>query len=574
MATLEKLLHDRLASAFDAVGGTPAMPGVRRSQHADFQADGALALARALGRKPRDVAADVVRIAQLDDLCTSVEISGPGFINLTVSADAIGALLGAMSRDDRLGVRSVDEPDTVVIDYSAPNVAKEMHVGHLRSTVIGDAAVRLLDWLGHRVIRANHLGDWGTPFGMLIEHLLDLGESEATHELSLGDLNTFYKAARVKFDADDTFKERSRQRVVALQSGDKQTLRQWHLLVQASEQYFMAVYERLDVRLTEKDFFGESFYNEMLHPVVDELDRLGLLRTSEGAKVVFPAGFTNREGEPLPLIVQKRDGGFGYGATDLAAIRYRTQALEATRLLYVIGLPQRQHLEMVFEVGREASWLRSPARAQHIGFGSVLGPDGKMFRSRGGDTVKLVDLIDEAVARAAALVEQKNPDLGEAERTEVARMVGIGALKYADLSNDRNKDYVFDWKRMLSFDGNTAPYLQYARARILSIFRRGNVAPAKDLAAIRVSEHAERALAIELLAFEGVIADVAESLEFHRLATYLYGLATTFTSFYEKCPVLRAEDGERDNRLALCDLTARVLERGLGLLGIGAPDRM
>ncbi|NBE80433.1 arginine--tRNA ligase [Micromonospora rubida] len=573
MATLEKLLHDRLASAFDLVAGMPTSPGVRRSKHADFQADGALALARQLGRKPRDVAADVVRVAQLDDLCTSVEISGPGFINLTVATDALASLLAEMTRDERLGIPSVAAPDTVVVDYSAPNVAKEMHVGHLRSTVIGDAVVRLLDWLGHRVIKANHLGDWGTPFGMLIEHLLDIGESEAVAELSLGDLNSFYKAARVKFDADDSFKERARQRVVALQGGDELTRRLWRLLVAASEKYFMTVYDRFDVCLTEKDFLGESFYNDMLHPLVDELDRLGLLRESDGAKVVFPVGFVNREGEPLPLIVRKRDGGFGYAATDLAAIRYRTQELEATRLLYVVGSPQRQHFEMVYEIAREAGWLRPPARAHHVGFGSILGSDGKMFRTRGGDTIKLVDLIDEAVSRAAALVEEID-QLDDAGRAEVARMVGIGALKYADLSNDRNKDYVFDWARMLSFEGNTAPYLQYARVRILSIFRQGGVTPVRDLVTLTVSEPAERALAIELLAFEGVIAEVAESLEFHRLATYLYGLAATFTTFYEKCPVLRAEDGVRDDRLALCDLTARVLARGLGLLGIGAPDRM
>ncbi|GAA4714948.1 arginine--tRNA ligase [Phytohabitans rumicis] len=574
MATLEKLLHDRLASAFEAVAGVPADPSVRRSQHADFQADGALALARQLGRKPRDIAADVVQQARLDDLCASVEISGPGFINLTVANAAIAPLLAAMNRDERLGVQSVAAPDTVVVDYSAPNVAKEMHVGHLRSTVIGDAAVRVLEWLGHRVIKANHLGDWGTPFGMLIEHLLDIGETEAAHELSLGDLNTFYQAARTKFDADDTFKERARTRVVALQSGDEQTRRMWRLLVDESEKYFLAVYDRLDVCLTEKDFFGESFYNDMLMPVVEELDRLGLLRESDGAKVVFPAGFTNRDGDPLPIIVRKRDGGFGYGATDLAAIRYRTQELAATRLLYVVGLPQQQHFEMVYEVAREAGWLRPPARAAHIGFGSVLGPDGKIFRTRAGDTIKLVDLIDEAVARAAALIEEKNPDLDESTRAEVAQMVGIGAIKYADLSNDRTRNYVFDWKRMLSFDGNTAPYLQYARARILSIFRRGEVTPVRDLAAIVVTEPAERALAIELLAFEGVVTEVAESLEFHRLALYLYGVATAFTAFYEKCPVLKAEDQVRESRLALSDLTARVLGRGLGLLGIGAPDRM
>jgi arginyl-tRNA synthetase len=328
------------------------------------------------------------------------------------------------------------------------------------------------------------------------------------------------------------------------------------------------------VCLTVKDFFGESFYNDMLRPVVEELDRLGLLRESDGAKVVLPQGFTNRDGDPLPIIVQKRDGGFGYGATDLAAIRYRTQELHANRLLYVVGLPQKQHFEMVFEVAREAGWLTPPARAQHVGFGSVLGPDGKILRSRAGDTIKLAELVDEAVSRAAALVAEKNPELDEDTRTDVARMVGIGAIKYADLSNDRVKDYVFDWHRMLSFDGNTAPYLQYAHARIRSIFRRGEVAAPTGLAAVTVSESAERALAIELLAFEGVIAAVAESLEFHRLAVYLYGLATVFTAFYETCPVLRAEGDTRASRLALCDLTARVLARGLNLLGIAAPDRM
>ncbi|GAA1862764.1 arginine--tRNA ligase [Asanoa iriomotensis] len=574
MGTLDRLLRDRLAPAFAAVAGRPADPSLRRSQHADFQADGALALARALGRNPRDIAAEVVQRARLADLCKTVEIAGAGFINLTVADDAVAALLADMGRDERLGVKAAEVPETVVIDYSAPNVAKEMHVGHLPSTVIGDAAARLLDWLGHRVVKANHLGDWGTPFGMLIEHLLDIGEAEAAHELSLGDLNAFYRAARSKFDADEAFKERARNRVVALQGGDERTIRLWRLLVDESEKYFLAVYERLDVCLTEKDFFGESFYNDMLVPVVGELDRLGLLRESDGAQVVFPAGFTNRDGNPLPLIVRKSDGGFGYGATDLAAIRYRTRELHATRLLYVIGLPQRQHLEMVFEVAREAGWLSPPARAQHVGFGSVLGPDGKIFRSRSGETVKLADLVDEAVARATTLIEEKNPDLDEATKANVARMVGVGAIKYADLSSDRTRDHVFDWARMLSFDGNTAPYLQYARARILSIFRRGGVTPVRDLARITVTEPAERALAIELLAFEGVVTEVAESLDFHKLAGYLHQVATAFTAFYENCPVLRAEGEVRESRLALSDLTARVLGRGLGLLGIGAPDRM
>jgi arginyl-tRNA synthetase len=574
MATPQQLLHDRLARGFEAVAGGPADPSLRRSQHADFQADGALALARRLGRNPREIAAEVVQAADLGDLCGSVAVSGPGFVNLVLSDRTIARLLGAMAGHERLGITGAAAPDTVVVDYSAPNVAKEMHVGHLRSTIIGDAAVRLLEWLGHRIVKANHLGDWGTPFGMLIEHLLDLGEADAAHELSVGDLTSFYKAARVKFDTDDGFKERARRRVVALQGGDEQTLRLWRLLVDESEKYFATVYDLLDVRLTVADFCGESFYNDRLQPVVAELDRLGLLRESDGAKVVFPHGFTNRDGDPLPLIVQKRDGGFGYAATDLAAMRYRTAELRADRILYVVGLPQTQHFEMVFEVAREAGWLQPPARAQHIGFGSVLGPDGKTLRSRSGDTIKLAELIDEAVARATAMIEEKNPDLDPAARTEVARIVGVGAIKYADLCNDRTKDYTFDWQRMLSFDGNTAPYVQYAHARIRSIFRKAGLTVPAAPAALAVTEPAERQLALELLAFEDVVTAVGQSLEFHRLATYLHHLATLFTAFYEQCPVLRAEGDIRASRLALCDLTARVLARGLHLLGITAPDRM
>jgi len=571
--SLEKLLADRLAQAFAAVAGGPVDPVVRRSQHADFQSDAALPLARRLGRPPRDIATDVVGRAELADLCSAVEVSGPGFINLTVADPALGTLLSTMAADNRLGVAPSAAPETVVVDYSAPNVAKEMHVGHLRSTVIGDAAVRLLEWLGHRVIKANHLGDWGTPFGMLIEHLLDLGESQAADELSVGDLDSFYKTARIKFDADDAFKQRARLRVVALQSGDEQTLRLWRMLVAESEKYFLTVYDQLDVLLTDKDFYGESYYNDLLAPVTDELDRLGLLRDSGDAACVFPDGFTGRDGQPLPIIVRKRDGGYGYGATDLAAIRHRTRDLGATRLLYVVGLPQRQHFEMVYAVARQAGWLHPPAVAEHIGFGSILGSDGKMLRSRAGGSIKLVGLLDEAVTRAAELARQKNPDLPETAIAEVARAVGIGAIKYADLSTDRIKDYVFAWQRMLSLDGNTAPYLQYAHARIRSIFRRAGIEH-PTATPIAVSHPAEHALALELANFGTVVTGVEQTLEFHRLAGYLHTLATTFSGFYEHCPVLRAEDEVRDSRLALCDLTARVLDQGLHLLGIATPDRM
>jgi arginyl-tRNA synthetase len=462
----------------------------------------------------------------------------------------------------------------VVVDYSAPNVAKEMHAGHLRSTIIGDAAVRLQEWLGHTVIRQNHVGDWGTPFGMLIEHLLDLGEDEAAHELSIGDLNGFYRAARLKFDGSEEFKERARRRVVSLQNGDPDTLRLWRLLIGESQKYFMTVYDQLGVRLTTADFAGESAYNDELAPVVAELESLGLARESDGALCVFPSGFTGREGEPLPLIVRKSDGGYGYASTDLAAIRYRLRKLGATRLLYVVGSPQHQHLEMVFQAAREAGWLVPPARAEHIGHGSVLGKDGKMLRSRAGEAVRLSDLLDEAVTRATTAVAEKNPSLDEATASAVARAVGIGAVKYADLSTDRSKDYVLDYDRMLSFDGNTGPYLQYAHARIQSIFRRAGIPAPGSADQVQLTEPAERALVLALLEFPSVVGEVEQNLLFHRLATYLFELATAFTTFYERCPVLKAEGQVRESRLQLCALTARVLATGLGLLGIDAPDQL
>ncbi len=479
-----------------------------------------------------------------------------------------------MFGDERLGVAPVPEPEVVVVDYSGPNAAKEMHVGHLRSTIIGDAAVRLLSWLGHQVVRQNHIGDWGTPFGMLVEHLLDIGESEAAHELSVGDLNAFYRAARVKFDADEAFKERSRLRVVRLQAGDPTTRRLWHVLVGESKKYFLTVYSQLGVLLTEADFRGESSYNDQLGPVVDELTELGLLRLSDGALCAFPEGFKNRDDEPLPLIVRKRDGGYGYATTDLATIRHRIRDLHATRLLYVVGLPQYQHFEMIYEVAREAGWLRAPVRAEHIGHGSILGADGKMLRTRAGDSVKLVALLEQAVSRAADVIAVKNPGLDAQTRAQVAQAIGIGAVKYADLSTDRSKDYVFDLDRMLAFDGNTAPYLQYAHARICSVFRRAGLTYPVAAADIRIGEPEERHLAVQLLSFGDVVEGIVDSLEFHRLAGYLFSLATAFTNFYEKCPILRAEEPVRTSRVALCDLTRRALATGLGLLGITAPERM
>ncbi|WP_371408612.1 arginine--tRNA ligase [Micromonospora zamorensis] len=570
---LEKLLSDRLAPAFAAVAGAPVDPLVRRSPRADFQSDAPLALARRLGRPPRDIAAAVLEHAVLDDVCVSAEVSGPGFLNLTIADRTLADLVAGLAADARLGVPLAAAPQTVVVDYSAPNVAKEMHVGHLRSTVIGDAAVRLLDWLGHRVVRVNHLGDWGTPFGMLIAHLADLGEAEAAHELSMGDLDGFYRAARVKFDADEAFRERSRLRVVALQGGDERTLRLWRLLVEQSERYFLTVYDLLDVTLSEDDFRGESAYNDLLPGIVDDLDRLGLLVSSGGADCVFPPGFTGRHGEALPLIVRKSDGGYGYPATDLAALRQRTGELGATRLLYVVGLPQRQHFAMVFAVAQAAGWLCPPVRAEHLGFGSILGADGRMLRSRTGESVKLVGLLEEAVARATDLARSRNPDLDAEAAAEIGRAVGIGAVKYADLSTDRRKDYVLDWEGMLSLDGDTAPYLQYAYARIRSVFRRAGTEARRD-APIVLAQPAERALTVELLGFGAVVTEVERSLDLHQIAGYLHRLATAFNAFYERCPVLRAPDGLRESRLLLAELTARTLRQGLHLLGIRTLERM
>jgi len=574
MANLEDILRQRLETAFSTVSAEAVDPAIRRSQHADFQSDAALAIARRLGTNPRSLAERLVAAADLDDVCAAVNVSGPGFINLTVANGVLGALLAEACADERLGVAPSCNPEIITIDYSAPNAAKEMHVGHLRSTIIGDAAARLLEWQGHTVIRQNHIGEWGTPFGMLIEHLLDVGEAEAAHELSVGDLNGFYQAARRKFDADDAFKDRARRRVVALQLGDPATRRLWEILIGESKKYFAAIYARLGVLLTDRDYFGESFYNDQLSSVVEELDALGMIQVSDGAKCVFPQGFSGRDGGRLPLIVQKSDGGYGYMTTDLATIRRRIKVLHATRLLYVVGLPQRQHFEMIYQTAREAGWLAPPVKAEHVGHGSVLGTDGKMLRTREGVSVKLADLLDEAILRATALIEAKNPALDDAQRAAVAETVGIGAVKYADLSTDRVKDYVFDLDRMLAFQGNTAPYLQYARARICSIFRRSGETPETDPKRVLIAESAERALAIELLGFDPVVNEVEKSLEFHKLAHYLFVLASTFTTFYEKCPVLKAEGEIRTSRLVLCDMTARTLRIGLSLLGIDSPDQM
>ncbi|MFI7547604.1 arginine--tRNA ligase [Actinoplanes sp. NPDC049599] len=550
---LEALLTARLAPAFAQVAQATVDPAVRRSRHADYQSGAALPLAGPLGRPPRDIAAGVLAAADLAGVATA-EISGPGFLNLRLTDEVLAAGANTMTADPRLGVPTAAHPERVVIDYSSPNIAKELTVGHLRSTVIGDAIARLLQWRGHDVVRANHLGDWGTAFGMLIEHL---GAQDAG---TITDLTAFYQAARTRFDADEDFRTRSRLRVVALQSGDARTRDQWQHFVSASQRHLLATYDRLGVTLGPDDFLGESFYNNRLVAVVAELTEKGLLTESEGALCAFPPGFTGRSGDPLPLIVRKSDGGFGYAATDLAALRYRTVDLNASRLLYVVGAPQRNHFAMVYAVAAAAGWLPADVRAEHVGFGSILGTDGRMYRTRSGESVKLAAVLDEAETRAAAL----------APAPEIARAVGVGAVKYADLSGDRMSDYVFDWDRMLALTGNTGPYLQYAYARTRGILRKAASTPGP----IQLTAPAERALVLELLGFGQVVTGVEESLEPHRLAGYLHGLAQSFSTFFEACPVLKAPEGVRESRLGLCDLTGRTLRQGLDLLGIDTPERL
>ena len=492
MPDASSVLLQRLQAAFGTVV-PDADPVLRVSDRADFQANGALALAKQVGRPPRQVAEEVVAAASLDDICSEVEVSGPGFINLTLSDGFIAGQLSTLSADPRLGVAEVERPEKIVIDYSAPNVAKEMHVGHLRSTLIGDALARVLGFLGHDVRLENHIGDWGTPFGMLIEHLIDVGGSADAETFSVRDLNEFYAAARRQFDTDPAFAERTRRRVVLLQGGDDETLRLWRIFVAESMRHAREVYDVLGVLLSDEDIVGESFYNPLLPVVVEELDAKGLLVEDDGALCVFPEGFENRNGEPLPLIVRKSDGGYGYPATDLACVRDRTGRIGATRLIYVVGAEQSLHLRLVFAVAALAGYLPDASAAVHVAFGLVLGTDGKKLASRSGGSERLVDLLSEGIERAEAALRERSSDLSPERQAATAHALGVGAVKYADLSTERVRDYVFDWDRMLAFEGDTGPYLQYAHARIRSIFRRAQVAPPPPGSPPLLGEPAERA---------------------------------------------------------------------------------
>lgn len=578
MTDVQQVLSDAVVAAIVAEFGNEyadADPVVRPSVHADYQANAALALAKRVGSPPREIAAKIAKHLGEHPACSSCEVSGPGFLNITVDQEWLTAAVQDFGTNGLHGVPQASRPETIVIDYSSPNVAKEMHIGHLRSTVIGDSLRRINAALGHTVIGQNHLGDWGTPFGMLIEYLLKVGEEEAKNRLAGGELTAFYQDARAEYNADEEFAERARQRVVTLQGGDAESLRLWTILVDVSKQYFMRVYDQLGVLLTEEDFAAESFYNPMLAEVVEEFVSAGIAETSDGAVCVFDSAITGKDDEPVPLILRKSDGGYGYGSTDAACVKYRRETLHADRILYVVGAPQAQHFQQIFRATHRMGWLENVDSAQHIPFGSVLGKDRKMFRTRAGESVQLLDVLTEAVRRAKVLLADR-PGLDAAEIESIARAVGVGAMKYADLSNSREKDYVFDWDRMLSFEGDTGPYLQYAVARIHSLLAKAEVRMAEAVALpAAVQEPQEKELALMLLGFGRQVQVAAAASEPHKLCTYLMGLASAFTAFYEACPVVKADDvAVRDSRLKLSALTGQTLAYGLSLLGIESPRRM
>ncbi|GAA1287130.1 MULTISPECIES: arginine--tRNA ligase [Streptomyces] len=585
VTSLTASVHQRLADALSAAlpEAGAADPLLRRSDRADFQANGILALAKKAKANPRELAATVLDALPANDVIKDVEVSGPGFLNITIADKAIIETLAARAADDRLGVPFQQDAGTTVIDYAQPNVAKEMHVGHLRSAVIGAAMVEILEFTGEKVVRRHHIGDWGTQFGMLIQYLLE-HPHELDHEggkedgeAAMSSLNRLYKASRALFDSDEEFKARSRDRVVALQAGDAETIALWQRFVDESKIYFYSVFNKLDMQIDDPDVVGESGYNDMLEETCRILEESGVAVRSEGALCVFFDDVLGPDGNKVPLIVKKTNGGYGYAATDLSAIRDRVQNLKASTLLYVVDARQSLHFKMVFETARRAGWLNEDVKAHQLAFGTVLGKDGKPFKTREGETVRLVDLLDEAIDRATSVVREKAEKVGltEEEIVENGMYVGIGAVKYADLSTSAVRDYKFDLDQMVSLNGDTSVYLQYAYARIRSIFgkagdRRPLAHPELELAP------AERALGLHLDRFGETLAEVASSYEPHKLAAYLYQLASLYTTFYDQCPVVKPAPAPEvaENRLFLCDLTARTLHQGMALLGIRTPERL
>ncbi|MFB7222917.1 arginine--tRNA ligase [Streptomyces sp. NPDC002596] len=583
-STLQQQLADALTAALPDAG--TADPLLRRSDRADFQANGILALAKKLKGNPRELASQVTAAIPAGDLIKEIEVSGPGFLNITLSDKAIIETLAARAADDagRLGVPYAQNAGTTVVDYAQPNVAKEMHVGHLRSAVIGAAMVEVLEFTGESVVRRHHIGDWGTQFGMLIQYLIEhpqeldhRGGEEQDGEAAMSSLNRLYKASRALFDSDEEFKARSRDRVVALQAGDEETVTLWQRFVDESKIYFYSVFNKLDMEIRDPDIVGESGYNDMLEETCRILEETGVAVRSEGALCVFFDDVKGPDGNPVPLIVKKTNGGYGYAATDLSAIRDRVQNLKASTLLYVVDARQSLHFKMVFETARRAGWLNEDVKAHQLAFGTVLGKDGKPFKTREGETVRLVDLLDEAIERATAVVREKAEKVGltEQEIVENGEYVGIGAVKYADLSTSAVRDYKFDLDQMVSLNGDTSVYLQYAYARIKSILRKAGETRPVAHPELQLAP-AERALGLHLDQFGENLAEVASTYEPHKLAAYLYQLASLYTTFYDQCHVLSDDNPAEvvENRLFLCDLTARTLHQGMALLGIRTPERL
>jgi len=574
---IQALINDKVSQALEAAGAPAGSPAaVRQSakiQFGDYQANGVMGVAKKLGTNPREFAQKVIDVLDLDGIAEKVEIAGPGFINIFLDKSWLAARGEEALTDDRIGV-TAEKQQNIVVDYSAPNVAKEMHVGHLRSTIIGDAVVRTLEFLGHNVIRANHIGDWGTQFGMLIANLERVQNETGEVSMELSDLEGFYRESKKLYDEDEEFAVRARGFVVKLQSGDEYCAEMWKKLVDVTMVQNQLNYDRLNVSLTRDNVMGESMYNSMLPGIVADLNEKGLAVESDGAQVVYLDEYKNKDGDPMGVIIQKRDGGFLYTTTDIACAKYRFEQLNADRILYFIDSRQHQHLMQAWSIVRKAGYVPEEVTLEHHAFGMMLGKDGRPFKTRAGGTVRLADLLDESEVRAAKLIEAKNPDLDAAEKDKIAKTVAMAAVKYADLSKHRTTDYIFDWDNMLAFEGNTAPYMQYAYTRVASIFKRADVNLADLTHPIVINDEKEQALLSTLLQFEEAVLNVSREGQPHLMCTYLFELAGKFSSFYEACPILNAEEAVKQSRLKLALLTAKTIKQGLDLLGIETLERM
>ncbi|OAJ92990.1 arginine--tRNA ligase [Vibrio bivalvicida] len=575
---IQALINDKVSQALEAAGAPAGSPAaVRQSakpQFGDYQANGVMGVAKKLGTNPREFAQKVLDVLDLEGIASKTEIAGPGFINIFLSEEFLAKQADVALADTRLGV-AAEEQKTIVADYSAPNVAKEMHVGHLRSTIIGDAVVRTLEFLGHKVVRANHIGDWGTQFGMLIANLERVQKESGEVSMELSDLEAFYRESKKLYDEDEEFAARARNYVVKLQSGDEYCAEMWKKLVDVTMVQNQRNYDRLNVSLTRADVMGESMYNDMLPGIVADLKQQGLAQEDDGAQVVFLDEYKNKDGEAMGVIIQKRDGGFLYTTTDIACAKYRYETLGADRVLYFIDSRQHQHLMQAWTIVRKAGYVPEEVSLEHHAFGMMLGKDGRPFKTRAGGTVRLADLLDEAEERAIKLIESKNADLDSEEKANIAKTVAMAAVKYADLSKHRTTDYVFDWDNMLAFEGNTAPYMQYAFTRVSSIFAKAGISMDELSGEIKVTEDKEKALIAKLLQFEEAVQSVAREGQPHIMCSYLFELAGQFSSFYEACPILSSEDESvKQSRLKLAALTAKTIKQGLSLLGIDTLERM